>query len=601
MSSSRSPHASRSPGKRPQSITSSPETSATTPRQIPSKVLRNPVVWISDKQRPACYQCRRPFGIVRRRHHCRICGEVVCSSCSRNRVHVVRAWDRQRDIVRSCDRCYADCVASQKQGERGGGDVPNSPGPGSPPSTSASERENASTTAIPSAAATADEGSGEHPLLRAFRRPKDFDQQWRIILLSSLFLVVSSFNFGILSLPEFLLGVSLCLGVIGVPIYLKLRSGKPRETYERLLASATPAQRKAVPASSRTTTKDTFNTQRPSMNAISDHHPALIGIEDLGHRARRPLLSPKWLQSGSIQVASVRLAFAPASGQPEISTDVAFEDQTAPDCVQKLQTLSELHLGPVGDGAPFAAEVLLANTAPESDALDDSLTASLEILQNDTVATAFRTGKAPQPLKGPSRIARTATHRLLLRGKLPTRMAPLDALIFRFTVFSEKTSEVLCQWEQPFSTEHESPLTILRMYIRYEGGREPVDLRLTTVEHFHLIHRLQGKVIHAAEGETSQETICFRISRDVEDLEQVKHFKRGRLGLGEKRVVIGSFKASPHAYFHHYDAASTPSGILARGLYHQTVYWTDRSGERYLEAKDQIRICKASDMPPPEE
>ncbi|KAG7387839.1 hypothetical protein PHYPSEUDO_013610 [Phytophthora pseudosyringae] len=38
--------------------------------------------WVPDHQRKVCFVCFKSFGIVRRhRHHCRMCGEVMCSRC----------------------------------------------------------------------------------------------------------------------------------------------------------------------------------------------------------------------------------------------------------------------------------------------------------------------------------------------------------------------------------------------------------------------------------------------------------------------------------------------------------------------------------------
>ncbi|KDO23956.1 hypothetical protein SPRG_10652 [Saprolegnia parasitica CBS 223.65] len=39
--------------------------------------------WVPDSDRPFCSICDRPFlSFFRRRHHCRVCGEVVCDQCS---------------------------------------------------------------------------------------------------------------------------------------------------------------------------------------------------------------------------------------------------------------------------------------------------------------------------------------------------------------------------------------------------------------------------------------------------------------------------------------------------------------------------------------
>ncbi|POM75115.1 Myosin-like protein [Phytophthora palmivora] len=38
--------------------------------------------WVADHERSLCYVCTRPFGTFRRKHHCRMCGEVVCKNCT---------------------------------------------------------------------------------------------------------------------------------------------------------------------------------------------------------------------------------------------------------------------------------------------------------------------------------------------------------------------------------------------------------------------------------------------------------------------------------------------------------------------------------------
>ncbi|KAJ2681305.1 hypothetical protein H4R19_007370, partial [Coemansia spiralis] len=42
--------------------------------------------WELDEATSACRQCRQPFTLFVRRHHCRRCGLVVCDSCSSRRV-----------------------------------------------------------------------------------------------------------------------------------------------------------------------------------------------------------------------------------------------------------------------------------------------------------------------------------------------------------------------------------------------------------------------------------------------------------------------------------------------------------------------------------
>ncbi|XP_041350163.1 rabenosyn-5-like [Gigantopelta aegis] len=40
------------------------------------------VPWIPDSEVPACLSCARSFSLRRRRHHCRICGGIICYHCS---------------------------------------------------------------------------------------------------------------------------------------------------------------------------------------------------------------------------------------------------------------------------------------------------------------------------------------------------------------------------------------------------------------------------------------------------------------------------------------------------------------------------------------
>jgi FYVE/RhoGEF/PH domain-containing protein 5/6 len=41
-----------------------------------------PAIWIPDGKTTSCMRCGRTFGWRRRRHHCRLCGRCVCSTCS---------------------------------------------------------------------------------------------------------------------------------------------------------------------------------------------------------------------------------------------------------------------------------------------------------------------------------------------------------------------------------------------------------------------------------------------------------------------------------------------------------------------------------------
>ena len=84
-------------------------------RPVPILQPRAAVGWVEDNSRRACQQCNRNFTMVRRRHHCRLCGDLVCNRCSRTRVTTL---DLQRahghnvpqlnHPVRCCDACDRD-------------------------------------------------------------------------------------------------------------------------------------------------------------------------------------------------------------------------------------------------------------------------------------------------------------------------------------------------------------------------------------------------------------------------------------------------------------------------------------------------------------
>lgn len=60
--------------------------------------------WVSDESRTNCSLCVQSFGMLKRRHHCRVCGEVVCSTCT------VFKQVSDQDLaakVRVCKACLA--------------------------------------------------------------------------------------------------------------------------------------------------------------------------------------------------------------------------------------------------------------------------------------------------------------------------------------------------------------------------------------------------------------------------------------------------------------------------------------------------------------
>ncbi|KAJ0389172.1 hypothetical protein P43SY_010323 [Pythium insidiosum] len=50
-------------------------------KRISCQQLASKSSWVPDSLRKSCYVCTRSFGPTRHRHHCRLCGEVVCKKC----------------------------------------------------------------------------------------------------------------------------------------------------------------------------------------------------------------------------------------------------------------------------------------------------------------------------------------------------------------------------------------------------------------------------------------------------------------------------------------------------------------------------------------
>ena len=64
-------------------------------------------IWVPNGEAPVCQVCSDRFSLVRRRHHCRNCGRVVCGKCSRFRA-TLRGVDNQR-MCAMCEASWGDC------------------------------------------------------------------------------------------------------------------------------------------------------------------------------------------------------------------------------------------------------------------------------------------------------------------------------------------------------------------------------------------------------------------------------------------------------------------------------------------------------------
>mmetsp|Transcript_144977 Transcript_144977/g.255549 ORF Transcript_144977/g.255549 Transcript_144977/m.255549 type:complete len:260 (-) Transcript_144977:66-845(-) len=56
--------------------------------------------WVPDDDAQDCAECFGRFSLTRRRHHCRLCGGVVCAACSESRVFI-----GESKLARACNTC----------------------------------------------------------------------------------------------------------------------------------------------------------------------------------------------------------------------------------------------------------------------------------------------------------------------------------------------------------------------------------------------------------------------------------------------------------------------------------------------------------------
>lgn len=79
--------------------------------RIPFEHPANRQPWVVDSTSQRCTWCQRSFTLTRRRHHCRACGLLFCSSCAFKKERVEHPassnnQDRPAAVVRVCDTCY---------------------------------------------------------------------------------------------------------------------------------------------------------------------------------------------------------------------------------------------------------------------------------------------------------------------------------------------------------------------------------------------------------------------------------------------------------------------------------------------------------------
>ena len=80
----------------------------TSKQYITFKQHEEPPPWIDDSECTCCSGCRTCFSFFKRRHHCRLCGKIFCSSCASNFVPLPRYG--LLSPVRVCTACIETAI-----------------------------------------------------------------------------------------------------------------------------------------------------------------------------------------------------------------------------------------------------------------------------------------------------------------------------------------------------------------------------------------------------------------------------------------------------------------------------------------------------------
>jgi hypothetical protein len=71
----------------------------------PSNYLKEQ--WVADEHAPCCTHCLKKFSLTRRRHHCRCCGEVFCSSCWGKTLSLPSYYEYGKSLQKVCETCHS--------------------------------------------------------------------------------------------------------------------------------------------------------------------------------------------------------------------------------------------------------------------------------------------------------------------------------------------------------------------------------------------------------------------------------------------------------------------------------------------------------------
>ncbi|KAH8254901.1 hypothetical protein KR026_002271 [Drosophila bipectinata] len=76
-----------------------------------------PPIWVPDNMAGQCMQCQQKFTMIKRRHHCRACGKVLCSVCCSQKFRLEFANEPESRV---CVQCYMILSERQATGSASG-------------------------------------------------------------------------------------------------------------------------------------------------------------------------------------------------------------------------------------------------------------------------------------------------------------------------------------------------------------------------------------------------------------------------------------------------------------------------------------------------
>lgn len=66
--------------------------------------------WVPDTDAPTCMICEMRFTMVKRRHHCRACGKVLCSTCCSDKACLPYMSNKEARVCKPCKSILERCV-----------------------------------------------------------------------------------------------------------------------------------------------------------------------------------------------------------------------------------------------------------------------------------------------------------------------------------------------------------------------------------------------------------------------------------------------------------------------------------------------------------